>query len=998
MIKATSVGLFAGIVLCAASSVSASEPPSERYLAVEVPRPVAGETALFDMGLDPLSADAKHIVFRVSEAERDELQSAGFDATVIDENIYQTWAERSAGESVGSTATWTAYHDLAGAYDFMTDLNNAYPNITSLSTIGTSVEGRDIRLLKISDHPNTVEHDEPATLLCAMHHAREWISVEVALYLADHICQNYATDPRIKRMVNASEIYVVPVVNPDGFQYAWLADRFWRKNRRNNGDGTFGVDLNRNYSYQWGGLGASPYSWEETYRGPGPFSEPETQTIRDMIEGPGGRDFDAIISYHNFLQLVLYPWGYTYSDAPDASTLSWLASEMAWRITAVHGFGYDAWQSSDLYPASGDTTDWAYGVHGTMAFTIELRPNSGDIYSFALPEDQILATCEENLPGALWLIDWTLPCPSAGTLDLDADVYGCESQMEIELTDCDLDLDPNAVDTATVTVSSPSEPAGEVVTLTESDVSTGYFLGTVALSATNAPGVLAVSHGETITAAYNDADDGTGQPATVQVTALADCPSGPRDYEALFLGGSMPGLVEAGAQVSVSMSFQNVGLNAWDANTLLATSGPRGRSSAFHTPSDWISASTVASMDQASVAPGQTATFTFLATAPATAGLYAESFELRQDTVSWFLGTGDDAVWNVRVTTPPEDKLLNGDFEGGFGSHWGGRMPNSWGTAYRDPWADGPVWWDEDLGGEHGHALSMSSLNFGQECGVKQQVFGLSPGEPFTLTAEAYRAGTGMTAWLAVDPDGGTAFPAADTSFPGAAGQWQSQQVSGTVGSSGVVTVFLWAWNQSGSNDVWFDNATLMVGGYAPEDPPAITAASSVRTHGSAGDFAVNVPLLPVGNDPIECRSDGPQRIEVTFDQEIQGADGLDVSDVTVNSGTVTNLSITGSTLTIELANVVDGMPLTLGFGGIEAVAGQLAAVDTLCLGVLAGDTDGDGVVNIFDLLNVRNSLGQPVSGTTFRGDIDPNGTIDIFDLLAVRNRLTATVSGMCAD
>ena len=194
------------------------------------------------------------------------------------------------------------------------------------------------------------------------------------------------------------------MVNPDGHQYSVTSQRLWRKNRRNNGDGTFGVDLNRNYGHQWGGPGSSGDTFSDIYRGRSAFSEPETQAVRDFLQAHAPK---ALISYHNFSQLILYPWGYTHNPAPDEGLLNNLAVALADRIRTVHGQNYTPEQASDLYLASGDTTDWLYSLLAVPAFTIELRPVNS-FPGFELPESQIQPTFEENLSAALYLMDWAI--------------------------------------------------------------------------------------------------------------------------------------------------------------------------------------------------------------------------------------------------------------------------------------------------------------------------------------------------------------------------------------------------------------------------------------------------------------------------------------------------------------------------------------------------------------------------------------------------------------
>lgn len=294
------------------------------------------------------------------------------------------------------------YHTYAEIDKELHDLQVAFPQIAKVFDLGQSHEERKIWAIKISDNVS-VEEDEPEILFMGGHHAREWISVDVPFLLAKYLLENYSADASITNYVDQGEIWIIPLLNPDGHQHSVTANRLWRKNRKNNGDGTFGVDLNRNYSFQWGGPGSSGDTFSEIYRGPEPFSEPETKTIRDFMNQ---HDFVAMVSYHSYSQLVLYPWGYTSSAAPDEVLLDHLANTMSDSILTVHGKMYIAQQSSDLYLASGDATDWLYGETRVPSYTIELRPTSA-FPGFQLPESEIQPTFEENLPAALFLIKWT---------------------------------------------------------------------------------------------------------------------------------------------------------------------------------------------------------------------------------------------------------------------------------------------------------------------------------------------------------------------------------------------------------------------------------------------------------------------------------------------------------------------------------------------------------------------------------------------------------------
>ncbi|NIV92319.1 hypothetical protein GWN42_05825 [candidate division KSB1 bacterium] len=303
------------------------------------------------------------------------------------------------------------YHTYAEIEAELQALQAAHPGIAKVMDLGQSVQNRSIWALKISDNV-AQEENEPEILFIGGHHAREWIAVDVPFLLAKHLLEQYDSDAKIRTYVDNGQIWVIPLLNPDGHQFSVTTNRLWRKNRRDNGDGSFGVDLNRNYAFQWGGPGSSGDTFSEIYRGPQPFSEPETQVVRDFASQ---HDFRAMISYHNYSQLILYPWGYTSTPAQDETLLHDLAQTMSDSILDVHGETYIAQQSSDLYLASGDATDWLYGETRVPSYTIELRPISA-FPGFQLPESEIQPTFEENLPAALFLIEWSQSQTSVATM------------------------------------------------------------------------------------------------------------------------------------------------------------------------------------------------------------------------------------------------------------------------------------------------------------------------------------------------------------------------------------------------------------------------------------------------------------------------------------------------------------------------------------------------------------------------------------------------------
>jgi hypothetical protein len=282
----------------------------------------------------------------------------------------------------------------------------AADTLVHVDSIGASLEGRPILAVKIgaaADAPS-----RPNVLFMGTHHAREWGATEMAMQLI-----RWLTDSLSPALRDSRDIWVIPVENPDGYQFTFTTDRFWRKNRRPNADGSVGVDPNRNYPEFWGydNAGSSGVGGTETYRGPSPASELETQTI---VAFHAAHPPAIAVSYHTFGGLVLHPYGFRAGAwPPDLPVYRALAgTDLAPAVYdslpgTIHTY-YHPGPNWNLYPTNGEYTDWAYRAHRTIAFTPELTSgcctaDSGLYYGFALPDDPALVErlFRDNLPFAL---------------------------------------------------------------------------------------------------------------------------------------------------------------------------------------------------------------------------------------------------------------------------------------------------------------------------------------------------------------------------------------------------------------------------------------------------------------------------------------------------------------------------------------------------------------------------------------------------------------------
>lgn len=340
-------------------------------------------------------------------------------------------APKQRSDNFSAATVEGRFHSYEEALSELTQIAQANPQIARLVNLGQSYEGRQIFALKITTDPSVDDVSKPDVLITGGHHAREWISVEPPIFFAKQLTSGYATDDAIKHLVDNLRIWVVPILNPDGLTYSQGSGneqtdpvRLWRKNRRPISDGecgsSVGVDLNRNYDFQWrltgdedcpkttDDVGASDDPQNEIYRGPRPNSEPEIKAIEILMDDPN-RHFRALLDYHNYSQLILYPWGYQMHPAADERQLEELSEKMSAEIFFRFRKTYRPQQAVDLYATTGSSIDYAYGAHNVAApFVIEMRPSC---CKFNVAESEIADINEENWSGARAILDWSAGPP-----------------------------------------------------------------------------------------------------------------------------------------------------------------------------------------------------------------------------------------------------------------------------------------------------------------------------------------------------------------------------------------------------------------------------------------------------------------------------------------------------------------------------------------------------------------------------------------------------------
>ena len=358
--------------------------------------------------------------------------------------VLGTAAPATASEFPAGTTGYHSYTELTAE---VAAVAAAHPSIVSRFSIGKSYKGRDLWAVKVSDNVG-VDEPEPEVMIDGGHHADEHMSVEMTLRIFHWLVDGYGHDPRITAIVDTREVWIVFLVNPDGAEFDIANGRFhfWRKNRQPTpGSSEIGTDLNRNYSYRWGGGGrTSANPSNSAYRGPSPFSTPEDRAMRDFMASRvvGGRQqIRAALTYHEFGRLVMWPYGYTKTNVPGDMTAQDHAALARIGRTMAASNGYTPQQASDLYVSSGTSRDYQYGVYRIFPYTIELSPRG------YLDDSQIAAETGRNKESVLYLLEraWC-PLGALGAAVRTARCGAFDDDLEVFRG---WTVDPDGTDTAT---------------------------------------------------------------------------------------------------------------------------------------------------------------------------------------------------------------------------------------------------------------------------------------------------------------------------------------------------------------------------------------------------------------------------------------------------------------------------------------------------------------------------------------------------------------------
>jgi hypothetical protein len=282
------------------------------------------------------------------------------------------------------------YQSYEQTCNFLQDCVKKYPDLISIESIGKTWEDRDIMLATISLNVENA-HLKPALLYTGTIHAREWIGNELAVNFIEYLLKNYSSNPKVLQTLTKNTLYIVPCLNPDGFEYSRSHFSFWRKNRRDNGDGTFGVDLNRNFSV---GYGKSSNTASNVYSGPEPFSEPETRAIKNFVDNKD--NITIALDYHSQGNVFFPAHKFAHEHEINGTDINTLCANMNDAISKVTGRKYGIHRGKPPTKLiSGSGREYYYSK-GIIAAVVEVGTRNIPDFMQNMQE-----SIDENIPALL---------------------------------------------------------------------------------------------------------------------------------------------------------------------------------------------------------------------------------------------------------------------------------------------------------------------------------------------------------------------------------------------------------------------------------------------------------------------------------------------------------------------------------------------------------------------------------------------------------------------
>ncbi|XP_005079722.1 carboxypeptidase B [Mesocricetus auratus] len=349
----------------------------------------------------PLTSVDFHVKAEDVDTVENFLEKNEFHYQVLISNVRNVMDAQFDSHTRATGHSYTKYNNWEKIEAWIKQIASENPQLISRSTIGTTFEGRNIHLLKVGK----AKSNKPAIFIDCGFHAREWISPAFCQWFVREAVRTYGQDTQITKLLDELDVYVLPVVNIDGYVYTWTKSRMWRKTRSTRaGSSCVGVDPNRNFNAGWCEVGASRSPCSDTYCGPAAESEKETKALADFIR-KNLSSIKAYLTIHSYSQLLLYPYSYANKLPANHQELNAVVKAAAKQLASLYGTKYTYGPgATTIYLAAGGSDDWAYDQGIKYSFTFELRDTG--TYGFLLPESQIGQTCEETMLAVKYIANY----------------------------------------------------------------------------------------------------------------------------------------------------------------------------------------------------------------------------------------------------------------------------------------------------------------------------------------------------------------------------------------------------------------------------------------------------------------------------------------------------------------------------------------------------------------------------------------------------------------
>lgn len=374
---------------------------------------------------DQWEANAQFVDFKIPTEDLDKVQGGEIIIDNLAQLVFESYPNETGFmdlktlENEGmdihalSDIFFKEYRPLATIYSWLDLLKETFPDLVTIEWLGQTFEGRDMKAIHLSS-PAGLNRDKKTIVITGGVHAREWISVSTALFTIFNVLKNYGSSAKETKYLNHLDFLIIPVFNPDGYEYTWNSDRLWRKNRQETYvPKCFGIDIDHSFAYHW--TRSEDFPCGESYSGETKFEAMEAYNLHHYINiTKNDHDIYGFLDFHSYTQKILYPYAYSCDELPrDHENLVELAYGLSKAIRLRKGKYYDVEPACldrgvDVIPGlgAGTSLDYMYNVRADWAFQLKLRDTGS--HGFLLPSNYITPVGKEIYAAVKYFCEFIL--------------------------------------------------------------------------------------------------------------------------------------------------------------------------------------------------------------------------------------------------------------------------------------------------------------------------------------------------------------------------------------------------------------------------------------------------------------------------------------------------------------------------------------------------------------------------------------------------------------